>query len=113
MGLNVPAGSRIAFDTPVLVYFLEHHPQFYKEVQQLFERMEGGDIHGVLSSLALTELLVPAFRMGQADKAHDLLSLLSGFPNLDILNVTTPIAVTAPRLAQYPECAARRHGSAR
>ena len=98
MGLNIPPGSRIAFDTPVLIYFLEHHPRFYQEVQQLFERMERGDIRGVLSSLALTELLVPAFRVGQADKAQDLLSLLSGFPNLDTLDVTTPIAVTAARL---------------
>ncbi len=98
MGLKVPAGSRVAFDTPVLIYFLERHPRFYQEVRQFFERMEGGDIHGVLSSLALTELLVPAFRAGQVDKAHNLLGLLSGFPNLDILDVTTPIAVTAARL---------------
>ncbi len=98
MGLKIPAGSRVAFDTPVLIYFLEHHPRFYQEVQQLFERMEGGDIHGVLSSLALTELLVPAFRVSQADKAQAVLSLLSGFPNLNILDVTTSIAVTAARL---------------
>ncbi len=58
MGLNIPAGSRVAFDSPVLIYFLEHHPRFFQDVQPLFERMEGGDIHGVLSSLALTELLV-------------------------------------------------------
>ena len=65
MGLKIPAGSRVAFDTPVLIYFLERHPRFYQEVRQFFERMEGGDIHGVLSSLALTELLVPAFRADQ------------------------------------------------
>ena len=98
MGLKIPGGSRVAFDTPILIYFLERHPRFHREVQQIFERMEGGDIHGVLSTLALTELLVPASVQGHADKAQKLLALLSGFPNLDILDITTPIAVTAARL---------------
>ena len=79
MGLNIPAGSRIAFDTPVLIYFLEHHPRFYQGTAPL-RAHEGGDIHGV--SLALTELLVPAFRVGQADKAQRSVDLLSGVSNL-------------------------------
>lgn len=98
MGLKIPPRSRVALDTPVLIYFLERHPRLYGEVRQIFEHMEEGAIHGVLSSLALTELLVPAFRAGQGDKARHLLALLSGFPNLDILDVTVPIAVAAAQL---------------
>ncbi|MHB8709203.1 MAG: type II toxin-antitoxin system VapC family toxin, partial [Desulfuromonadales bacterium] len=79
---QIPDGARVALDTVVLVYFLERHPEYYPSIRDLFRRIEENHLDAVMSSLALTELLVPAYRQNQPNAADRLVSVLQGFPHL-------------------------------
>lgn len=97
-----PKGSTLAVDTVTLIYFLEHHPVHHPTARKLLERIEAGEVRGVLSTLAFAELLVPAYRAGDPRRAASVRRLLSGFPNLDLFDVTAEISVEAARLrARY------------
>ena len=63
-------GSIVALDTVALVYFLEHHPVHHDTARGVLLRIEKGDLAGVLSSLVFAELLVPAYRAGDARRAE-------------------------------------------
>lgn len=92
------AGDRIALDTVILVYFLETHPDFGPLVSTLFERIEEGELTAVASSLVLTELLVPLYKLGEMEAAQALADAMLQYPNLTILPATTEIATRAAEL---------------
>ena len=101
MGLKperLAAGAAFALDTVVFVYFLEQHPVHYPAAEGLFRRMEAGDISGVMSSLVFTELLVPAYRAGDVERAETLIHLLTHFPHLEVKPLSVEISAEAARL---------------
>ncbi len=99
---TIPAGSRIALDTVVFVYFLERQDPFGARATRLFERIEAGDLHAVMSSLVLAELLVPLYRSRQHRDASALTRRLQHFRHLEIKPVSDQIAADAARLrAEY------------
>lgn len=91
-------GARIALDTVPLVHFLEGHPVHAPVLLQLFHGIEEGRYTAAMSSLVLTELLVPAWRAGDGSEARRLKRVLQNFANLDILDLTPEIATEAARL---------------
>lgn len=98
MGSVIPRGSRILLDTVALIYFLESHPRYSKTAEAVFRRMESGEIHGVISSLVLTELLVPLYRAGDERAAIGLTNQLLNFANLGVIEVSAEVAVEAARI---------------
>lgn len=99
---EIPDGALVALDTVVLIYFLERHSQHYPQVKDLFRSIEDHRLSAVMSSLALTELLVPAYRQEQTRAAEHLVALLQSFPHLKIVPLSCDIAVQAARLrARY------------
>jgi len=95
-------GSTVALDTVALIYFLEHHPLHFDTARRILLRIEEGTIGGVVSALVFAELLVPAYRAGDRQRAGSALRLLASFPNLKAFDVTTEIAAEAARLrARY------------
>lgn len=50
------------------------------------------------STLVLTELLVPAFRVEDSSKAKEVFRLLAHFPHLQLVEVTANIAFDASRI---------------
>jgi predicted nucleic acid-binding protein len=95
---RIVAGSRVLLDTVALIYFLEHHPVHYQSARELFQRVEEGDLEGVASTLVLTELLVPAYRAGQPERATAVRHLLEAFPHLSLMPISASIASTAARV---------------
>lgn len=95
---ELPAGSVVALDTPVFVYFLEHHPRYYAAARALLRRIERGEVAGALSSLVFAELLVPAYRAGDRPLAKRILGLLTAFPHLQVVDVSPRIAAQAAEL---------------
>jgi len=91
-------GSALGLDTVVFVYFLEHHPRHYEKAKRLFQRIESGDLTGVISTLVFAELLVPAYRSNDTVRAETLIHLLSSFPNLEVLPLSSEISAEAARL---------------
>ncbi len=99
---GIPDGARVLLDTMIFVYVLERHPDFERPCLQLFRHMEEGRLKGVASVLVFTEILHPYFaRGGSETKARRLLNVIRSFPNLEIMPVTSRIAVEAARLRAW------------
>ncbi len=60
--------------------------------------IEEGRLQAVMSTLVLTELLVPLHAAGQKQQAEELKRRLCTFPNLSVMTMTAKIASTAARL---------------
>lgn len=106
MGRKTPEslkrGTICALDTMIFIYFLERHPVYYEPLCDFFARIERGDLGGVVSSLVLTELLVPLYRTGRSKEAENLAELITNFPNMEIVPLSSEIAMEAARLrAKY------------
>jgi predicted nucleic acid-binding protein len=95
---SLPVGTAVALDTVALIYFLERHPVHYGTARELFLRMEAGEIAGVMSTLVLCELLVPAYRVGDTERVRTLTRLLMNFPHLATVPLSPEISVNAGRL---------------
>ncbi len=87
--------STVALDTVVFAYFLGRHETHYQSAKRLLGRIEKGSVSGVISALAIAELLVPAYRAGDEQRAVALTKLLESFPNLEIVPVTPEISADA------------------
>jgi len=98
----VPAGSLVGIDTVAWIYLLERHPEHHRTVHAFFSRLEAGEVRGVISALVLAELLVPAFRAGDAARARELARALERFPHLRIVDLDGAVAARAAALrARY------------
>ncbi len=99
---DIPSGSVVGIDTVAWVYLLEHHPERYPAARRFFGRVERGEMRGVMSSLVFAELLVPAYRAGEARRAAELARTLENFPHLRIVELDAAIAARAADLrARY------------
>ncbi len=95
---KIPRGQTVALDTVSIVYFLERHPVFFQTAKDLFRRIEGGEISGLISSLVFAELLVPAYREGRTALADNIVKILSNFPNLATFPVSPEISQKAAEI---------------
>jgi len=98
MGALIPDGSQVLLDTVAIIYFLEHDGPRQQLAADILTRIEQGKLKGVISSLALTELLVPTYRAGDTSQARKLANLLRNFHNLEMVPLTDEIAMEAARL---------------
>lgn len=99
---EIPAGSLVGIDTVAWIYLLERHPVHHGTAHAFFARLEAGEVRGVISTLVLAELLVPAYRDGDPERAAELVRVLERFPNLHIVGLDGAIAARAAELrARY------------
>lgn len=89
---------RIAIDTCIFIYQWEAHPLYSPLTDHIFSSLEQSDFKGVTSTVTMTELLVHPYRDNELARAHDLLSLLSTYPNLEWISPSLEIAVRAAEL---------------
>lgn len=94
----IPKGSRILLDTVALIYFLEENERYAKTAEEIFGRIESGELQGILANLAFAELLVPLYRSGNPQAAAGLSNRLINFRNLEVVTLTTEISREAARL---------------
>ena len=62
--LNLPMRSNVYIDTPILIYTLENHPDFYTLLQPLWAKFGNSEISISTSELIITEALVSPLRSG-------------------------------------------------
>jgi hypothetical protein len=62
--LNLPIGSSVYIDTPILIYTLENHPDFYPLLKPLSAKFENSDVSISTSELIITEALGSPLRSG-------------------------------------------------
>ncbi len=98
MGSMIPKGSRVLLDTVALIYFLEENNCYSKSAEDIFGRVESGELQGVMANLVFAELLVPLYRSGDPQAAAGLSKRLINFRNLEVITLTTEISMEAARL---------------
>jgi predicted nucleic acid-binding protein len=98
MGSMIPKGSRVLLDTVALIYFLEENKRYSKKAEQIFGRIESGELQGVMANLVFAELLVPLYRSGDPQAAVGLSNRLINFRNMEVIPLTTEISREAARL---------------
>ncbi|QUL98189.1 MAG: PIN domain-containing protein [Candidatus Fermentithermobacillus carboniphilus] len=83
----------VALDTSCLIYYLEGSPLARELGSEVFLPLEQGAFRAVISTLALAELLVRPASLGRGDACGEYLALLCSYPNLEVVPLTTEIAV--------------------
>lgn len=74
----------IGLDTSVLIYFLEGHAVFGEIAERVLRLVQAGRIEGVLSSVALMELLVRPLAEAQPDVADEHEAAIRRVPHLRV-----------------------------
>jgi predicted nucleic acid-binding protein len=95
---GVPDGSRILLDSVSIVYYIERNPRYFAAAAEWMERVNTGRLTAVASALLLAEVLVPAYRGGNAAAARKARAALERIPNFELLEVTAGVADVAARL---------------
>ena len=94
----LPENQCYTLDTVTIIYFLEQHPRHYRTAKEIFKKIEAGEISATISTLFFAELLVPAYRSESNKYAEKIVHILSNYPNLKIIPLTTKISMTAAGL---------------
>ena len=93
---------RIALDTSVWIYHLEHHRRYHALSSTILTEVTEGRCRGIVSELTLLELLVRPLQLERQDLADEYEALLVHFPNLDLIPLNREILLRAAMLrARY------------
>lgn len=95
--LSLPTGSSIYIDTPVLIYTLENHPDFYPLLKQLWVKFENDRVSIATSELIITESLVYPFRSGDRKSIANYEQLIF-HAGIDLVPIDRSILVAATKL---------------
>lgn len=95
---SLPEKQCYTLDTVTIIYFLEKHPRYYQIAKEIFKKIEAGKISANISTLVFTELLVPAYRTKEYKHAEKIVHILSNFPNLQTIPMSTKISTTAAKI---------------
>lgn len=90
--------QRVLIDTAVWIYHFEEHSTFGAAAGHVIEQLEAGKFRGIASELTLLEIVVKPLQMGRQDAADDYETLLSHFPNLDLIPISRAILLDAAGL---------------
>jgi predicted nucleic acid-binding protein len=85
----------VGIDTNIFIYYYQAHPEFGPKVKKWFERIRKGELKGITSILAKSELL-------SYQRPPKVISMLSeqfeSTPNLVVFDVDDEIALKAAEL---------------
>lgn len=94
------ANKLIAFDTVLLIYYIEENPDYLPLADELFGAIDTGLARAITSVLTLQEVLVKPLREGQQELADRYRELLTNSANLMLHVVDQSICETRPNFAQ-------------
>jgi len=82
---HIPSDTRAIVDTNIFVYWVTDHPRFGGTCAELMQRVEGGEIKGVVTGIILNELLhrlmiAETITTGHADTVQDAVKELKVHP---------------------------------
>ena len=90
--------ERVLIDTSVWIYHFEGNARFGDAADDIIEELESGRFKGVASELTLLEIIVKPLQMRRQDAADDYETLLSFFPNLELVPISRAILLDAAAL---------------
>ncbi len=95
--LNLPIGSNVYIDTPLLIYTLENHPDFYPLLKPLWAKFENDRVSISTSELIITEALVSPLRSGNVVLIANYEQLIF-HSGINLIPIDRSILVAATRL---------------
>ncbi len=94
--------TRLGFDTPPIIYFVEANPQYDALVTAVFQHVEDGRLEGITSSISLCEVLTVPIRQGDAHLQQEYRDLLLHSDHFVTMPISMEIAEQAAELrARY------------
>lgn len=69
--------TRLYLDTAPVIYLVERNPQFFNQVQNVFQSVDQGQLTVVASPITLAECLVGAYRTNQSQAASNFVECLT------------------------------------
>lgn len=90
--------NRVHVDASVLALHLTGNVRFTPLTRLLFEKLAEGALSGSTSALSIYQLLVEAYRRGEAETAATAERYLTTIPGLDVVDVTPAIARQASQV---------------
>jgi predicted nucleic acid-binding protein len=97
---EIPHGSRIAFDTNAVIYFIEEHAEFLPVVRPVFALLADGQATGAISVVTLLEVLVRPLRLNLHDLAQRYRDVLTRNLAISALDVMISERAASLRAAQ-------------
>lgn len=92
----------IFLDTAPVIYFVEQNPEFSPKVQEIFERLDDGNLTAVVSPITLAECLVLPYKQKKAEIAQIFTELLANSESVVFYPIDEVIADKAADLrARY------------
>jgi len=82
----------VGLDTMLFIYQFEKYKNFWQKTKIVFSKLEQGKFKGVTSVIGLIEILTKPKREMNYLLVKEYQELLTGFPNLTIVNVDLKIA---------------------
>ncbi len=87
--------EKIYLDTFIFMDLLSGNEEYAKKARGYLEAIKAGQVHGIVSSILLTELAFHLKRKRGREKAEEMLYYIRSLPGLSIVPVTEEIAKEA------------------
>jgi len=95
---TLASARRVHVDASVLALHLTGSARFTPLTRAVLEMLAAGRLQGSTSALTLYQLLVEAYRRGEAETAATAERYLTTIPGLDVIDVTPAIARQASQV---------------
>jgi predicted nucleic acid-binding protein len=94
--------TKLGFDTPPIIYFIETHPQYDALVTEVFRHIASASLEGFTSVITLSEVLVQPLRRANTGLQQAYRSILIRTRNFRTLPINAMIAeIGADLRARY------------
>ena len=90
--------KRVFIDTAPLIYFIEGHSTYQKELLEIFEAGDNGELNFLTSTLTLLEVLVQPLKLKRSDIAAKYEQILTTSPGIDLIEMDVEISKKAAQL---------------
>lgn len=99
---GLPGGAWVTVDTAPIIYLLEGDDAFLEPYLPLFEGIESGNLHGVVSAVTLAELLAGPLQHGDEILADRYYQTLTTASHWHVQGMDPALSFTAARIrARY------------
>jgi len=95
---ELPEGAWVTVDTAPIICLMEDHPTLLGSYLPVFERIEAGTLHGVVSTVTLAEFLTGPLRNSDEILADRYYQTLANSHNWHIQALDAPLSFTAARI---------------
>jgi predicted nucleic acid-binding protein len=96
--MGIKDASTILIDTNCFIYYFEDNEIYADKLEEMFTKIQNGEIKAYMSVLSLLELLVKPKKDGNIFLENRYKLTLMNYPNLKIIDVSVGIADVAATL---------------